>query len=87
MSTPTDGLPGPACPADRLAVQHPLVRAWLRPVIPLLPVLLDTEDKPVGQFTMRELITWGTVLAYIAGSVALAEALALNVLRVAVRGR
>jgi len=89
MPSPTDGPLDPFGPAEPgiLTGSHPLVRAWLRPVAPLLPVMAATQDKPIGQFTMTELITWGTVIAYIASSMMLAESLALNVLRVAVRGR
>lgn len=70
---------GPDAPA--------LLRLWLKPVEPLLPVLAETRDKPVGQFTVPELMAWGLTVGYIASSMALAELLALNLLRVAVRGR
>lgn len=88
MSTPTDGelsaiVDGP----DPFAGMPALARLWLKPVESVYPTLKGTQDKPIGQFTMPELIAWGLTLAYLATSMALAETLALNVLRVAVRGR
>ena len=88
MCTPTDGElsqivngPGPLEDMPRLA------RLWLRPVEPLLPVLRETRDKPLGQLTVPELLTWAACLGYMVASMALAETLALNLVRVAVRGR
>lgn len=85
MPSPTDR----RAPAPRPdALDAPLlVRAWLRPVAPLLPVLEATRDKPLGQLTMTELLSWAAVLGYVTLSVTVGEVLALNVLRVAVRGR
>lgn len=88
MSTPTDGElsalvngPGP------FEGKPALVRLWLKPVESVYPTLKGTVDKPIGQFTMPELIAWGLTLAYLATSVALAETLAFNLARVALRGR
>ena len=88
MSTPTSGLPGPfghGLPRDHFT--GALTRLWLKPVEQLLPVLADTQDKPIGQFTMRELVAWGATLGYLVGSMMLAEAMLLNLARVAIRGR
>lgn len=88
MSTPTDG------PVDPFGAGLPrpdrfsgLTALWLKPVEPLLPVLAATEDKPIGQFTMKELLAWACTLGYVFASVTLAEAMVLNLARVAVRGR
>jgi hypothetical protein len=64
-----------------------LMQLWLRPVDPLRPILNDTVSKPIGQFTMRELLAWGATLTYLFSSVMLAEAMLLNLARVAIRGR
>jgi hypothetical protein len=81
MSTPTEH-PLP----DRFDGPLPL-RLWLRPVEPMLPVLCETQDKPIGQFTMKELLAWAATLGYFTCSLMLAEKLAFNLLHVAVRGR
>lgn len=64
---------------------HPLVRVWLKPVDGLLPVLADTQDKPLAELTVTEAIAWGATIAYIATSTALATQLAAGVLASAVR--
>jgi hypothetical protein len=77
---PLDPWPG-TLPTSRL------VGLWLKPVETLLPVLQATAEKPIGQFTMREVLAWSCTIGYIMASVTLAEAMAINVLRVAIRGR
>jgi hypothetical protein len=81
MSTPTDS-PLP----DRFDGPLPL-RLWLKPVEPLLPILHDTRDKPIGQFTMQELIAWGLALGYLGTTILIADRLLINLLNVAVKGR
>jgi len=79
MPLPTD--------AEPFAGANPLARLWAKPIKDILPTLEATKDKPVGQFTMGELLSWAAVVGYVIGSMVVAETLALNVLRVAVRGR
>jgi hypothetical protein len=55
-----------------------LIDLALRPVSPMFPVLAATKDKPLGEFTMTELLTWGAVGFYLV-------ALELLVLRVTAR--
>lgn len=88
MSTPTDGelsaiVDGPD-PFDGLPL---LAQLWLKPIRGVAPVLKATKDKPIGQFTMEELLAWAATLTYLFTSAALAGQLAGNLLRVAVRGR
>lgn len=88
MSTPTDGelsqlVNGP----DPFGGLPKLAQLWLKPVRDVAPTLIATKDKPVGQFTVPELLAWGLTIGYLMASVALAETLAFNLLRVAVRGR
>jgi hypothetical protein len=88
MPSPTDG-PLDPFPAghDLLVTAHPLARAWLAPVRRQLAVMEETKGKPIGQFTMPEVIAWATVILYAVNTGMLAGMMAGNVLRVAVRGR
>ena len=86
MCTPTDGPVDPFGPG----LPHPVGRLtalWLKPVEELLPIMVQTKDKPIGQFTMHELLAWACTLGYMFASITLAEAMLLNLARVAVRGR
>jgi hypothetical protein len=88
MSSPTDGelaalVNGP----DPFGHLPRAVQLWLAPVKPVMPVLQDSMAKPIGQYTMTELLAWSLTIAYITGSLALVQALTLNLIRVAVIGR
>jgi hypothetical protein len=84
---PTDGPVGPigaGLPRDRFTG---LAALWLKPVEELLPIMVQTQNKPIGQFTMTELLAWACTLGYMFASITLAETMLLNLARVAVRGR
>lgn len=89
MSTPTDGPLdpfGPGAPSFS-GPAGAVLEFWLRPVRDVLPTLNATADKPIGQFTVPELMSWALVLGYVFASASLAGAMAGNIVRVAVRGR
>jgi hypothetical protein len=81
MSTPTSGPVDPFGPGFPYPGGGRLTALWLKPVEELLPIMVQTKDKPIGQFTMQEL------MSYVFASASLAGAMAGNLVRVAIRGR
>lgn len=65
---------------------HPALRIWLRPIRDELVVVSSTFDKPLGQFTMPELMAWGTVFCYAAATGMIAGRLAGNLAVTILRG-
>lgn len=90
MSTPTDGPLDPFGAGDPVTFHGPLapvLELWARPVRDLFPVVNATADKPIGQLTMKELLSWVALFGYLAATGALIGTMAGNVARVAIRGR
>lgn len=87
MSSATDG------PLDPFGHGLPdvgggrLYELWMTPIKPILPTLRKTVDKPIGQLTMQEILAWGLAVGYIVATVTVAEAMLMNLARVAIRGR
>lgn len=85
--TADDGPLDPFSPPRYGGVAGKVTELWFRPLEPLLPILKDTAAKPIGQFTMTELLAWGVTFGYLISSMMVAEMMLLNVARVAIRGR
>jgi hypothetical protein len=51
------------------------VGLWARPIRHELDVIAATKNTAISELTMPELIAWGTVIAYTAGTVAIAMAI------------
>jgi hypothetical protein len=88
MSSPTDG------PLDPFGDGLPhggaggkLFELWTKPIQPLVPEVRDALRKPLAEVTLHEVLAVMATFGYLIASMALIEGMALNLARVAIRGR
>jgi hypothetical protein len=90
MPSPTDGPLDPFGPGGPLTFTGPaagVLELWARPLRPLLPEVRGAIGKPLAEVTVHEVLACLVTFGYVLASVMLAEAMLLNLGRVAIRGR
>lgn len=87
MSENLPGLPPDPFRSAAGGMAGRLTELWVKPIEPLLPEIKGAIGKPLSEVTLHELLACLVAFGYVFSSVMLAEAMLLNLLRVAVRGR